>query len=400
MPDLMTLMTMQEKYQPTLLSLHGVEGIGIGSVSPDSAEQGLIIYTSRELVQVGQIVMRDGEQEVKVRFIQTGAFVANGALPLPTAMDAKEYKARVRPASAGYSVGHTEAGIAGSAGLVCAMLIKHAGQYVTLPLTFSNKHVCIHDNQQSEWPHIVQPGSADGGQDEEDRVGKSYLAWSLQKKDDNFEDCAAYYPVPYQWDRFTGVYPGVGVLKEAWWAFTNQLTGCLKVGRTTGKVYGEVEAFNVTLKVNYEGYGDLGTITFKQMTVVLGKEDQAVSLPGDSGSTWVAPYPGRSGEYVIAGINFAGPADGKRSISFSFGPKVTQLQEEGTPLIPHDWSFGDKCITVVTPDKKSQLIMKRMAESRRVLTKGASLFQRDSIGEAAVRHLVPSTPITYFRSKL
>ncbi|MDF2646280.1 MAG: hypothetical protein K0Q73_2085, partial [Paenibacillus sp.] len=84
-----------------------------------------------------------------------------------------------------------------------------------------------------------------------------------------------------------------------------------KSGRTTGFVRGTVEANNVDVRVSYGG--TLGTLLFRNQSVIRGNTG-AVSLPGDSGSVWL-----RSSDRFAAALNFAGTADGRRSISSPMG---------------------------------------------------------------------------------
>lgn len=81
-----------------------------------------------------------------------------------------------------------------------------------------------------------------------------------------------------------------------------------KVGRTTGRVSGVVESIHADIDVDYGSLGGLGTIRFRNQTVIRGQT--AVSLAGDSGSVWLT-----SGNYAAA-VNFAGSADGGLSIAF------------------------------------------------------------------------------------
>jgi hypothetical protein len=82
-----------------------------------------------------------------------------------------------------------------------------------------------------------------------------------------------------------------------------------KVGRTTGLVHGIVDSTHTDIQVNYGPYGNLGTILFKNQSVVRGR--RPVSLAGDSGSVWLTHKGNRA-----AAVNFAGSADGKMSISY------------------------------------------------------------------------------------
>ncbi|MNE71836.1 hypothetical protein D3C80_1677380 [compost metagenome] len=82
-----------------------------------------------------------------------------------------------------------------------------------------------------------------------------------------------------------------------------------KVGRTTGVVTGTVESIHTDIKVDYGDYGNLGTIQFKNQSVIRGK--RPVSLGGDSGSVWLTCR-----RNFAAAVNFAGADGGLLSISY------------------------------------------------------------------------------------
>ncbi len=65
------------------------------------------------------------------------------------------------------------------------------------------------------------------------------------------------------------------------------------------------------VRVSYGG--SLGTLLFRNQSVIVVTTGP-VSLPGDSGSVWL-----RSSDRFAAALNFAGTADGIRSISNPIG---------------------------------------------------------------------------------
>lgn len=327
------VMAIKEYYEDELLEIEGVEGVALGEVD---GELGVLVYSSDAIDSIPSTlegVAVGIEGSVKVKEIRSGPFFSNGCpehpalANLPAFALSSSFQSRIRPVPGGYSIGHDQQVMAGSSGCVFAIRKKDKS---LLPILFSNAHVLIHNNNAPPWWRTLQPGRLDGGNPATDGVGELLLGWQLSKTTDNNVDCAISEAIPL--NSFSGRYPDKGVLRFIWSWFNYGGTGCFKVGRTTGRVTGKVEGWFGTQVVDYGSYGGLGKIRFKHVTTVVS--GHPISLPGDSGSVWVQPVD--SGEWGYAGMNYAGPADGKRSISFPLGIIHNYFKSRNIPLLIYD----------------------------------------------------------------
>jgi len=291
---------LKEYIAPLALKDPKIFGVGIGYADPKNPGKGACIcyYTGKSaasafsLPKVLTAYIKGKTLSAPVRVIGTGSFKAN-ARPVPT-----RFRRRIRPVPAGYSVGLPN--LSGTVGLIVINFPQRNQLYIC-----SNNHVLNKDNT-SGFSVTIQPGGADGGTPARDRIGRLDRFVKLRKQN-NFLDAAT--SIPLSNSLLSPTYATVGVLPGH---LTSYRVGNLfyKVGRTTGGVFGRVEAINVDLKVDYsEVYPQLGVIQFRNQSVIVGS--RPVSLAGDSGSVWL-----RSRDKFAAAINYAGTVDGLRSISY------------------------------------------------------------------------------------
>jgi len=228
---------------------------------------------------------------------------------------------RIRPVIAGYSIGRTDE--SGTAGLIVSTDPQGSNRYI-----LSNNHVLV-DNNSSRTSATIQPGGADGGSLKKDLVGYMSKYVKLHKKKNNYIDAAISRPL-----RRSLVKPKYAVYGNVPGYITSYKVGekFKKVGRTSGVVTGTVESIHTDIQVNYGDYGNLGTINFKNQSIIRGKGP--VSLPGDSGSVWLTKKGNKA-----AAVNFAGSDNGLLSISYPidwfmkvFGARVARSGKHALSL--------------------------------------------------------------------
>ncbi|MFD2370705.1 hypothetical protein ACFSO0_12275 [Brevibacillus sp. GCM10020057] len=284
----------------------GVVGIGVGYVNGRNRKDGacVVMYTlDAGATATGRcptcVAVKShrakGHATVPVRIVASGRCSCH-PVTRPGAASGR-FRRRIRPVVAGYSVGYP--GISGTAGLIVAQAARRAQRYL-----LSNNHVLNHNNSSS-YTETIQPGGADGGRSGRSRIGRLYRFVRLRKNADNYMDVALSIPTSNR--LLAPRYATVGAVRGhvQGYALGARLK---KVGRTTGRVSGVVESIHTDIDVDYGSLGGLGTIRFRNQTVIRG--NGPISLPGDSGSVWLT-----SGNYAAA-VNFAGSADGRLSIAF------------------------------------------------------------------------------------
>ncbi|WP_225999736.1 hypothetical protein [Paenibacillus sp. BJ-4] len=274
-----------------VLKLSGVHGIGVGYKDPAHPKKGaaVIVYTDRLASASTGLLSATAlgkKTNVPVRIVKTGKIRAN----------ATDYRARIRPVVAGYSVGTIEG--SGTTGLIVAPTGAPATRYL-----FSNNHVLNPSNTDNR-EATIQPGGADGGTVTQDRIGRLYRYVRLNPSGTNLIDTAL--SLPTSNSLLSPRYATVGAVPGHVTAYRVG-ERFKKVGRTTGRVNGTVESVYTDLQINYGG--SLGLLTFEDQTVIRGTTP--VSLPGDSGSVWL-----RQSDNYAAAVNYAGTADGRLSIAF------------------------------------------------------------------------------------
>ncbi|MHA0858130.1 hypothetical protein [Paenibacillus sp. CMAA1364] len=284
---------MKTRMAKGMLARSDVHGIGVGYKDPRNKKKGaaVIIYTNTtSSTSFGastslKMNAKSRATTVPIRVVRTGKLCA-----------CVDYKKRIRPIPAGYSIG-TEVG-SGTLGLIVANLSNANQRYI-----LSNNHVLNPTNTRANTV-TLQPGGADSIQSGRNRVGRLYEYVPLKRKGKNFVDVALSKPIRNS--LLSPCYATVGVIPGY---VTTYRVGerFKKVGRTTGLVKGTVDSVNTDIQVDY-GEG-LGILNFVNQTVVKGPKP--VSLPGDSGSVWL-----RERDHYAAAVNFAGTSDGRISIAF------------------------------------------------------------------------------------
>ncbi|MET3288740.1 UNVERIFIED_CONTAM: hypothetical protein ABID98_001310 [Brevibacillus sp. OAP136] len=291
----------KEKMVSTMMKKRGIAGVGIGFLNEKNRKQGacLIVYTHGNLPSIMRLVpqavglqIAGSSISVPVRAIHSGGFRSFASI------QTNRYKEKIRPVKAGYSVGRPDA--SGTAGLIVTNFPERNQLYV-----LSNNHV-LNSNNSPSFTETLQPGGADGGRSRIDTIGRLDRFVALRKTGANFVDGAT--SIPLRNSLLTPRYATVGELPGhvSSYRIGDRMK---KVGRTTGLVKGVVESIHTDIMVDYGDYGNLGTIRFRNQTVIKGTN--RVSLPGDSGSVWL-----RERGNFAAAVNFAGTVDGRRSIAY------------------------------------------------------------------------------------
>ncbi|WP_234405066.1 S1 family peptidase [Paenibacillus bouchesdurhonensis] len=316
----------KQRLSAQLLKRRGIHGIGIGLCDPNRPKKGaaIILYASA-LAATAKSSKRSAKRKplhpvrlqrktgVPIRIVRSTSFHKHGSPSIP---HSHRFRTRIRPVIAGYSIGTPLA--SGTAGLIVARGNCGKSRYI-----LSNNHVLVNENTR-RCSLTLQPGGADGGTVSKDRVGQVHRFVRLSKQRNNYMDAAMAKPLRRSLlsTRYAVFGAVPGHLRS--YRIGDRLK---KVGRTTGVTTGRVESIHTDIRVGYGSYGNLGTISFKNQSVIRGK--RPVSLAGDSGSVWLT----RKGNRAAA-VNFAGSADGFLSISY---PIEWFMQVFGTrvPISPH-----------------------------------------------------------------
>ncbi len=304
----------KERLARFILNDPKIQGIGVGYRDPRRPRRGaaVIIYTntvSASSLGIPSSFSTNRKRTnvmVPVRFVKTKEFLSH-----------VNYRSRIRPLLAGYSIGTTRG--SGTAGLiVTAFPLGNNKRFI-----LSNNHVLTNPTNSRNRAVTLQPGGADNGRRNRNRIGHLERLAKLQRNRVNYMDAAV--AVPVRTRAVNPRYAAVGVVPGH---VTSFRVGdrFKKVGRTTGFTYGVVDSVNTDVSV---GYARLGSFRFKNQTVIAGAKP--VSLPGDSGSVWL-----RRSDNFAAAVNFAGSDDGKMSIAFPihwfmvrFGARVARPKGVG-----------------------------------------------------------------------
>jgi len=199
-------------------------------------------------------------------------------------------RTRHNPIQPGLSISHPTV----TAGTLGAVVYDNA---TARPCILSNWHVLVGSLDASPGDPIIQPGSRDGGQLPQDRVGQ-LERWLLGADGD-----AAIASLDITPDRLVELAQfETGVVLHS--ARNAQIGEVLeKSGRTTGVTRGKVTGFG-SYKISYS-VGDEKIHGFIISSVIDGNPDnEEISSGGDSGSIWYNP---ETKEAV--GLHFAGETD-------------------------------------------------------------------------------------------
>lgn len=198
---------------------------------------------------------------------------------------AESYRARVRPAVPGYSIGHFKI-TAGTFGC----LVREACDPCTVHI-LSNNHVLANSNAASIGDPILQPGPFDGGTYPRDRIArlsKFVPIWFGSQTRYNLVDAALARPDDARYVMASIV--GLGVPKGTVEATLGMEV--VKSGRTTQTTAGKVIDVNATIAVNY----GVGIAYFRNQILTTDMSDG-----GDSGSTLLS-----RADQKATGLLFAG----------------------------------------------------------------------------------------------
>lgn len=328
---------LKKKISARMLRQRGIHGIGVGLQDPLHPNKGaaLVIYTntvksiSNLLLQKKRKVSHSKKRKIAVashttyhisgipvRIIRSQQFtschLAGKRCRHSNEAQNLKFQRRIRPVIAGYSVGREDS--SGTAGL-----ILRAGACGKQRYLLSNNHVLVNENSRRCSP-TLQPGGADGGTLNRDVIGENHRFVKLRRNQNNYLDAAITRPL-----RRSLLFPSYAKFGPVQGHVASYRIGeqLKKVGRTTGVTFGTVESIHTDINVNYGEYGNLGSIPFKNQTIIRGQ--RPISLSGDSGSVWLT----KRGNHAAA-VNFAGTSNGFLSVSYPiewfmqvFGPKTT-----------------------------------------------------------------------------
>jgi len=294
----------KQRIAKTMLKKRGIHGVGVGLKEPGKPGKGaaVIVYATPAAATADSRKRKTSHTRhpspsiakkisgVSVRIVRSKGFKKNAT--------SGEFMKRIRPVIGGYSIGRPEE--SGTAGLIVSTDPQGLDRYI-----LSNNHVLVNNNS-GRTSVTIQPGGADGGTLKKDLVGYMSKFVKLHKKKNNYIDAAISRPL-----RRNLVKPKYAVYGNVPGHITSYKVGeqFKKVGRTSGVVTGTVESIHTDIQVNYGDYGNLGTINFKNQSIIRGKGP--VSLPGDSGSVWLTKKGNKA-----AAVNFAGSDNGHLSISY------------------------------------------------------------------------------------
>lgn len=298
---------LKQRYARRLLKQKGIHGVGVGYLNPAKPGKGAAVIVYADQVSAADAKGKKGAKAGKHRFSPSLPGKLKAAIPVrlirssrfrKNAAPSSPFQRRIRPVIAGFSVGSPN--VSGTAGLIVSDKRRPGSRFI-----LSNNHVLVNENS-TRTSLTLQPGGADGGTIKNDTIGRVDRFVRLRKKGTNFMDAALAKP-----RRPSLLFPAYAVYRKVPGYVRSYRIGdrFKKVGRTTGAVNGIVESIHTDIQVDYGDYGGLGTITFKNQSVIRGK--RPVSLDGDSGSVWLT----RRGN-LAAAVNFAGSNEGRLSIAY------------------------------------------------------------------------------------
>jgi len=313
----------KEAQASALTANENVVGVGVGLLDPSDENEGaaIVAYVKQDLPEAildaipkaVTATIEGTSVSVPVRLEESGEFFSNAYVKqLPDTVAAwmldvrtsdPAYTKSIRPIPAGYSIGPPA--WSRTAGLIVINYPAADQLYV-----LSNNHVLNNDNTKS-YSETLQPGGADDGESDIDRIGRLDRFVELRRDSDNYLDAATAIPLDNElldprYGKRRWVLPGHYAQYRVGWKM-------VKAGRTTGDV-GEdhdarVDSVHTDTYVDYDTYGGLGTIAFKGLSII--KSFRQISLPGDSGSVFL-----RKDDRYACAMNFAGSPNGLYGVAF------------------------------------------------------------------------------------
>ncbi len=247
-----------KKHRANILKKAHVVGMGVGEKIKGGKPMGrlcLKVYVEKK-VEKGKLSKNDLVPSRLAR-VETDVEEIGKIRPL-------SYTRRMRPAPPGVSIGHYKI-TAGTLG--CLVKDKKTGRTLIL----SNNHVLANSNAAKKGDAVIQPGVADGGKLQKDKIGELERWVEIQFNLPNTVDCALARPLD-QKDVKPEIIGGAAPkgTKAARLGLVVQ-----KTGRTTELTMGRVRDVSATVKVDYDG----GTALFENQILT-----SAMSQGGDSGS--------------------------------------------------------------------------------------------------------------------
>ena len=258
-PTTKTLAYTLKKHRARILTKAHVVGVGIGEKITDGRPTGRIslkVYVEKK-VDKAKLAKRD-LVPARIATIETDVEEVGKIRPLA-------YTQRMRPATAGVSIGHYKV-TAGTLG--CVVQDRYTGR----PLILSNNHVLANSNHAKPGDAVLQPGAADGGKLPDDKIGEldHWVEITFTRRP-NTVDCAVARPMDDRvlTPRILGNGSPQGMARAARGLIVQ------KTGRTTEFTMGKVRDVSATVKVNY----GKKTALFENQILT-----SAMSQGGDSGS--------------------------------------------------------------------------------------------------------------------
>lgn len=256
----------------------GVQGVGISSVIP--GQSSLVVYVESEADQ--EQVKRELVDTMGVSAASSDDVIVEVEVTGPIEAYTTN-RSGFRPAPGGASAGHFRI----TAGTIGGWVRGRSGNRTRRLMMLSNNHVLANSNSAAFGDTILQPGTADGGQNPADRVAilERFVSINFASGARNFVDCATGWCWPdrvrrdhvYHGNSSTAKFFKVGnTLKEP---AQNMVVG--KTGRTTDLTQGMIQAVGVSVNVNF-GAGRVGH--FRDQFSVRSTRGGNFSAGGDSGS--------------------------------------------------------------------------------------------------------------------
>ena len=199
-----------------------------------------------------------------------------------------EVNAKRQPIEPGNSIGHVDI----TAGTLGAIVTNGVNNFI-----LCNSHVLALSGTAKKGDNIIYPGDADGGAAPADVIAKLHAVKKFTTGGAfvNKADCAIAKPIASRSADVVSAIKGLGVPKGV----IKPVRGMkvVKVGRTTGKTFGEIRDINFRFVLTYDEVGDVG---FAEQVLCT-----RYTKGGDSGSLVLDRASGKA-----VGLHFAGANGG------------------------------------------------------------------------------------------